>query len=326
MSHTSHLKPQPNHTDVNNLNNNIDVQLADQLQKLAETIADLEIKLDKATKDRERKKLTKAIAEKKALYESLSAGLNDAASEDTKDNSSTPEDTPKSPEEAPAPTPAPEDTPKDNLSPEDTPKESKVKATSEEPKVKVKETKTQTPTSSAAPKVSAKDTAPAPAPKTILDMAQDENGNPTKGFSVIVYTILAVVLGAIGWWYLYTDTSTVAGAAMYEQATARLKEDIQPAWYRWHSWDVKVKGEAIVRWMPAYRAVYVDNGFTSTKGEATLYACGCVLRALTKKGMSIGDAALRLDSMSFEQFKAALDNDTTLDPSEARAIKRALDN
>lgn len=280
----------------------------------------MEEKLAKASKAKDRKKLQKQLDERKALYKSLT----ESAAETPKvDEDQSPEETPaieetteeQTSEETPKAT---EETPNDQAAPEETPKATKVKAPKATEAPKVKAPQTQTP----APKVTAKDTIPT---MKLEDIVQDDKGKPTKLFSAIVYAVLTVVLGFVAWWYLYTDTSIVAGAAVYERATAQLKEDIKPAWYRWHSWDVRVKGEAIVRWMPAYKAVFVDGGCTSSKGEATLYACGCVMRALTKKGLSIGEAAEQLDVMSFEQFKAALDADATLTAEEARAIKRALD-
>lgn len=316
MSPTSNLKTI---TMDNNLNNNIEGQLADQLQKLVVEINELEDKLAKVSKAKERKKIQKQLDDKMALYKSLTESAQDAP-EETSDK------TPEAAEEIPQADEAPKAPEATKEAPEEqTPQEApKAPEATEAPKVKAPKAKaTEAPkTQTPAPKVTAKDTIPT---MKLEDIAQDDKGKPTKLFSAIVYAVLTVVLGFVAWWYLYTDTSIVAGAAVYERATAQLKEDIKPAWYRWHSWDVRVKGEAIVRWMPAYKAVFVDGGCTSTKGEATLYACGCVMRALTKKGLSIGEAAEQLDVMSFEQFKAALDADATLTAEEARAIKRALD-
>lgn len=319
MSPTSNLKTI---TMDNNLNNNIEGQLANQLQKLVVEINELEDKLAKVSKAKERKKLQKQLDDKMALYKSLTEASQ--APEETSDKA--PEATEEIPQadEAPKATEATEEAPE-----EQTPQEApKAPEATEAPKVKapkakateapkVNTPKTQTP----APKVTAKDI---PTMK-LEDIVQDDKGKPTKLFSAIVYAVLTVVLGFVAWWYLYTDTSTVAGAVVYERATAELKEDIRPKWYRWHSWDLKVKCEAIVKWMPAYKLAFVDSGLTSTKGEATLYAVGCTIRALTKKGLTIGEAAEQIDAMSFEQFKAALDADATLTAEEARAIKRALD-
>lgn len=289
---------------MSNINNNIDGQLKAQLQGLAEEISELEEKLDKVSKAKDRRKIQKSLDEKKEAYKKLLTTSNTWDTPVDSEETSAPavEETSADSEEAPAveETPAPEDTPKETEQPQ----------TPEAPKTQ-------------APKVSAKDTAPK---KTIVDMMQDENGKPTTGFSIICYAVLAIVLGAIAWWYFYTDTATVANAAVYERATAQLKEDIEPAWYRWHSWDLEVKGEAIIKWMPAYKVAFVDGDNTSTKGEATLYAVGCAIRALTKKGLSVGDAAARVDEMSNMQLQNVLDNDVTLTASEVRAIKRALEN
>lgn len=303
-----------------NQNNEMGAQLDSWAQKLVEEINNLEDKLAKASKARDRKKLQKQLEEKKAAYDSLFSVPADAVVEstDTTDTPAPAEDVPAEDPETPAETPA-KDVPapvEDNTPAPEVPEETPAPA-KDAPK-------TQAATPKTTPKVSAKDTIPE---IKLGDMViQDKEGKPTTWFSFLVYAVLAVVLGGVAWWYFYKDTATVANTVVYERATAQLREDIQPAWWRWHSWDLEVKGEAIINWMPSYKAVFVDGGNTSTKGEALLYSVGCAIRALTKKGYSVGDAAEKVDAMSGSQLKAVLDADATLTAAEVRAIKRALEN
>lgn len=304
---------------MSNINNNIDGQLADQLQKLVAEVNDLEERLSKASKAKDRKKLQKLVDEKKALYKSLTESAptseEKAPEVKTSEDSKAPEVKTSEDEQAPAPK---------AKSPKATEEKAPENQTPKAPEAKAPADKTQhTP-----PKVSAKDTIPTiKLSETAKDKKEEKgSGEPPKWFTGIALSILTVILGVVGWWYFYTDTATVANTVVYERATAQLKEAIKPAWWRWHSWDLEVKGEAIMNWMPAYKAVYVDGGNTSTKGEAMLYAVGCAIRALTKKGMDVGEAAEQVDSMTGPQLKKVLDADSTLSSAEVRAIKRALEN
>lgn len=308
------------------INNNIEGQLIDQLQKLVEEIGELEDKLSKASKARERRKIQKALDDKKELYKTLTEESS-AQQEDTPASSEeTPapatEDTPANSEETPAPAteeiPKAED-PKDNTpTTENTPKETKPKNTSKAPEAP----KTQ------APKVSAKDPAPAEAPSPTAEVVSEAGTHKTLiAIAIAIVITIGVVVSCILWSSPVVSTSpsavtTTASAARYFITLSEVKKSFETSIFRTWDMEYKLRAEALREWVKSYRSLYVyGDHLTSSKEEAMLYAYGLAVSVYMENyNMEPSEAYRRVALSSINELKELLKDNY----EDCEAVLRAL--
>jgi hypothetical protein len=122
-----------------------------------------------------------------------------------------------------------------------------------------------------------------------------EDDEPKKsGFIIWVLAIIATAVMSIAIYLTLKpgrEMETLGLTAQYTEATHRLNREVEPAWYRWESWDRSVAAEATLTWGPYFRALYVEGeGKNPTPNSIQLYAVYLTMKVLVQQGHEPGEA------------------------------------
>lgn len=126
-----------------------------------------------------------------------------------------------------------------------------------------------------------------------VDKAGEET-TEKSGFLIWVLSIIAIAITAISIYLAFKpgkELETLGLTAQYVEATNRLNKEVEPAWYRWESWDRQVAAEATLVWGPYFRSLYVTGeGANPTPNSVQLYAVYLTLKVLVQQGHEPGEA------------------------------------
>ena len=129
------------------------------------------------------------------------------------------------------------------------------------------------------------------------DLDEEEELEETtekSGFLIWVLSIMVIAITAISIYLAFKpgkELETLGLTAQYVEATNRLNEAVEPAWYRWESWDRQVAAEATLTWGPYFRALYVTGeGANPTPNSVQLYSVYLTIKVLTQQGWEPGEA------------------------------------
>ena len=123
---------------------------------------------------------------------------------------------------------------------------------------------------------------------------EDEETTEKSGFLIWVLSCIVIAIAAISIYLTFKpgkELETLGLTAQYTEATNRLNQEVEPAWYRWESWDRSVAAEATLTWGPYFRALYVTGeGANPTPNSIQLYAVYLTLKVLVQQGHEPGEA------------------------------------
>jgi hypothetical protein len=126
------------------------------------------------------------------------------------------------------------------------------------------------------------------------EVDEDDETEKKSGGLIWVLAIVALAIMSVSIWLTLKpgrELETLGLTAQYTEATNRLNEAVEPAWYRWESWDREVAAEATLAWGPYFRALYVTGeGANPTPNSIQLYAVYLTLKVLTQQGWEPGEA------------------------------------
>jgi DNA polymerase III gamma/tau subunit len=126
------------------------------------------------------------------------------------------------------------------------------------------------------------------------EVDEDDETEKKSGGLIWVLAIVVLAIMSVSIWLTLKpgrELETLGLTAQYTEATNRLNEAVEPAWYRWESWDREVAAEATLAWGPYFRALYVTGeGANPTPNSIQLYAVYLTLKVLTQQGWEPGEA------------------------------------